>query len=1710
MQKEVSPAPSPAPDSCSGSPRRDGIFRYHAQLLAFTYYFQDVQIRRSLLTAHLGLVRKLSSIYIASPVHREGLDVLLAQCMALAEFMLRTLHECERTMSQAARLRSDIARLSHVPIVTNSSSNGGSSSTRGDEDRSRYLAVFEADDEAGVTAWHERPGAARAFSRNLCEDRSADGYAGWREEWVQVLEVASARRPGFNHKDSGHLFFSTWRLLGTLPLENLALGEEAGEPRAEGALRLVPGVGGMYRTRACLLGLQGNQQTARGDEGGSGDYGLLSARFSTMLSIIRTGLPGWLQANSGDLSKALVPGGVHRSTDQNELLSRQFRVHGLLETFAVYTSAAIAKAAQQGNGLGCNVAPTTSEDGDRSARKQGAGSRGASLVDVSTSLVELAEWCFRYHMEVVTASLNALLKVGDPAEYGDTSSERTEVTCDAADERNADKGGGGASNREIPYEMVASMTSLIRCNSVSKPMCHLAQLGCDQFLVGALQTELKYGRVEGTLENVSQWHRQACVRSTSRGSQSAGRLAVAFAEPDGIGPEFGRRGYNESSSSNSKSRETDAMRKWEVMANLAAWSTVRSTQALVDAEDKLTAAAGGGGGSVGTREDTVASDGHPTPTGTRSTGQVVDGVAECAAKLCLSARTMLEAVLISIVALTDALSSAAARADDVKRDALASGTAGRGGSGAEEALVEAWGAMAKRAVLLWGEISANTWCQRFTVLSVRSFEHLVRFATDQRDFSSYQEEMRCIVVGAWDVRRADALIRLALASTDAENEGDGSQGQHDAEGDNMRRVAFAEVALEAGLDELLSFLASPTSRDRVLTFYLGGSASVDVAKAPVAHARVAKAIAAAKPGYPTAAAGQKETATVSLGGVKVPGSSTFGNIVAETYSVPRGNPTTLTALLGRSDFSCCLPKVLRVLRNAMEAEARATSSPPEDKQHGRPLAAAVAHTLVNGPEDVIRNLVSWAVVAPRSSSPHDSEVCTSDDALVVLGFAVGYPGAAGVVITTETDGESSTVAVQQKNLRKRVFHSLVQTAYSWAGSDTCLSLLGSRASSTDGKKGIVEVSGSCLGIGGVAIDAAILSLWLASMEELQTELAVAVMGVARTLARRLQSPSGTDTMQVDGGETEELQEGPEEVGDDETVWSLARCLELMLVIFQRQDGSGPAEEADDTDQEHPDSVFDFTESASESIGKTTRRGVTTMATVAPTSPSLPQEPPLVCTFVSSHKEFVNQHWYHCYTCGLVNDKGCCRLCVRLCHRGHDVSYARLSCFFCDCGSSAAEGGGEEETPPPSLENSPASSSGAENLSMSSPPTGPSAGGPSSRNASAKQGAGARCDCLKLRTRRELNALLQQTVNGLKPTPSTRSARRPQKCGRRAPGSRRQSGAKKSAGSVWSPSQAARSRAKAAAAVVEAAGHSRNTPEQKASIFASLFGGGREVGRTGIFEDLRTTYATLLSRFDAVNAPGAVEGSRVDGNLSGGGRLSVSSKSVRPLPWDVLCESAVEAASKGGDTAVPFSPPQRRPTRTFLRCRPIVDARAPACYPVLAPARLMRNGSLDVRLPADGTRARQDRAAMALHGVVRRNLAASSCGKVAVAEAQSVLIVDPVGALALRYVTPLATATTAGISTGESSLRTAPSFSGAADAPVDRSHLCVVSSMAVGFDVVGLAFNPSNERHLVAWGLRNCCVLVLNSRGVAIRRVQVGDDSQPMLCRVFSVLCWLLP
>ncbi|PON82110.1 E3 ubiquitin ligase, UBR [Trema orientale] len=63
----------------------------------------------------------------------------------------------------------------------------------------------------------------------------------------------------------------------------------------------------------------------------------------------------------------------------------------------------------------------------------------------------------------------------------------------------------------------------------------------------------------------------------------------------------------------------------------------------------------------------------------------------------------------------------------------------------------------------------------------------------------------------------------------------------------------------------------------------------------------------------------------------------------------------------------------------------------------------------------------------------------------------------------------------------------------------------------------------------------------------------------------------------------------------------------------------------------------------------------------------------VCTFTSSGSNFMEQHWYFCYTCDLTASKGCCSVCAKVCHRGHRVVYSRSSRFFCDCGAGGVRG-----------------------------------------------------------------------------------------------------------------------------------------------------------------------------------------------------------------------------------------------------------------------------------------------------------------------------------------------------------------------------------------------------------------------------------------------------
>ena len=120
----------------------------------------------------------------------------------------------------------------------------------------------------------------------------------------------------------------------------------------------------------------------------------------------------------------------------------------------------------------------------------------------------------------------------------------------------------------------------------------------------------------------------------------------------------------------------------------------------------------------------------------------------------------------------------------------------------------------------------------------------------------------------------------------------------------------------------------------------------------------------------------------------------------------------------------------------------------------------------------------------------------------------------------------------------------------------------------------------------------------------------------------------------------------------------------------------------------------------------------------------------LCTFTQTQKEFMNQHWYHCHTCKMVDGVGVCTVCAKVCHASHDVTYSKHGSFFCDCGAkedgsctalvkrtSSATNTSTMEAERPSMPSSAAAAVGYEPMLASSLRRRPSSPGLSNLNAS---------------------------------------------------------------------------------------------------------------------------------------------------------------------------------------------------------------------------------------------------------------------------------------------------------------------------------------------------------------------------------------------------------
>jgi hypothetical protein len=60
-----------------------------------------------------------------------------------------------------------------------------------------------------------------------------------------------------------------------------------------------------------------------------------------------------------------------------------------------------------------------------------------------------------------------------------------------------------------------------------------------------------------------------------------------------------------------------------------------------------------------------------------------------------------------------------------------------------------------------------------------------------------------------------------------------------------------------------------------------------------------------------------------------------------------------------------------------------------------------------------------------------------------------------------------------------------------------------------------------------------------------------------------------------------------------------------------------------------------------------------------------------CTYAVHGRDYISQPWFHCRTCNLVGNMGCCEACASFCHRGHEIDPQHtIGRGYCDCGAGA--------------------------------------------------------------------------------------------------------------------------------------------------------------------------------------------------------------------------------------------------------------------------------------------------------------------------------------------------------------------------------------------------------------------------------------------------------
>ena len=55
-----------------------------------------------------------------------------------------------------------------------------------------------------------------------------------------------------------------------------------------------------------------------------------------------------------------------------------------------------------------------------------------------------------------------------------------------------------------------------------------------------------------------------------------------------------------------------------------------------------------------------------------------------------------------------------------------------------------------------------------------------------------------------------------------------------------------------------------------------------------------------------------------------------------------------------------------------------------------------------------------------------------------------------------------------------------------------------------------------------------------------------------------------------------------------------------------------------------------------------------------------------CTMIKNRRKAETQPCYYCFTCNLIENKACCTVCAKVCHKGHKISFVKYAQINCYC------------------------------------------------------------------------------------------------------------------------------------------------------------------------------------------------------------------------------------------------------------------------------------------------------------------------------------------------------------------------------------------------------------------------------------------------------------